>query len=232
MSSESKIMTGREFLLRQQRKAPLITQVPLFDRLEEGGLPRGSLIELSGRGSTGRFTMALATLSAATRMGESTAMIDLGDHLDPQGACAAGADLSRLLWVRPSTIKEAITAAEMILAAGFSFVVLDLSGKTPRRLSDGICIRLSRAARDQSAVMMVSASVPLMGSAADLIIQIEHSEPVWRSRKKGPTLLRGLSVDLTLKRRKGGRGEISGQLFLPYERNLPDVDEDRLSLGS
>lgn len=84
MSSESKIMTGREFLLRQQRRAPLITQVPLFDRLEEGGLPRGSLIELSGRGSTGRFTMALATLSAATRMGESTAMIDLGDHLDPK----------------------------------------------------------------------------------------------------------------------------------------------------
>lgn len=93
MSSDFKIITGAQLLLRPPRRSPLVTPRPLLDRLEEGGLPRGSLIEISG---TGRFTLALAAVSAATRMGESAAMIDLGDHLDPQGAFGAGMDLSRL----------------------------------------------------------------------------------------------------------------------------------------
>ncbi len=223
MSSESDLITGAELLLRQQRRGPLVTQVPLLDRLEEGGLPRGSLIELSGRGSTGRFTLALAALSAATRMGESAAMIDLGDHLDPQGASAAGAELSRLLWVRPHSVKEAMTAAEMVLATGFSFVVLDFSRNPPRRLSDGMWIRLSRAVRAHNAVMMVSASAPTTGSAADLVVRVERAKPVWTVREKGPRLLRGLAVDLTVRRRKGARRELSGEIFLPIERNLPDV---------
>lgn len=223
MSSESDLITGAELLLRQQRRGPLVTQVPLLDRLEEGGLPRGSLIELSGRGSTGRFTLALAALSAATRMGESAAMIDLGDHLDPQGASAAGAELSRLLWVRPHSVKEAMTAAEMVLAAGFSFVVLDFSRNPPRKLSDGMWIRLSRAARAHNAVMMVSASAPTTGSAADLVVRIERAKPVWTVRERGPRLLSGLAVDLSVRRRKGARRELSGEIFLPIERNLPDV---------
>lgn len=232
MSSESKLMTGAELLLRQQRRGPLATQVPLLDRLEEGGLPRGSLIELSGRGSTGRFTLALAALSAATRMGESSAMIDLGDHLDPQGMSAAGTELSRLLWVRPHTVKDAMTAAEMVLSTGFSFVVLDLSRKSPKSLSDGMWMRLARAARAQNAVMLVSASCPIAGSAADLVVRVERAKPVWVVRERGPRLLRGLAVDLTARRRKGARRELTGEIFLPIERGLPDVQAYRVSLGS
>lgn len=223
MSSESKLITGAELLLRQQRKGPLVTQVPLLDRLEEGGLPRGSLIELSGRGSTGRFTLALAALSAATRMGESSAMIDVGDHLDPEGAQAGGAELSRLLWIRPHTAKEAMTVAEMLLATGFSFVVLDFSRRSPRNISDGMWIRLARAARLQNAVMMVSVSLPMIGSAADLVIYVERAKPIWIDRERVPKLFRGLTVDLTVRRRKGVRREFTGEIFLPTERNLPDV---------
>ncbi|WDT82992.1 MAG: hypothetical protein MPW14_26035 (plasmid) [Candidatus Manganitrophus sp.] len=149
MSSGSDLITGAELLLRQQRRGPLVTQVPLLDRLEEGGLPRGSLIELSGRGSTGRFTLALAAISAATRMGESAAMIDLGDHLDPQGASAAGAELPRLLWVRPHSVKEAMTAAEMVLAAGFSFVVLDFTQAPAEALRRNVDQAFPRGARAQ-----------------------------------------------------------------------------------
>lgn len=223
MSSESKLMTGAELQLRQQRRGPLITQVPLLDRLEEGGLPRGSLIELSGRGSAGRFTLSLAALSAATRLGESAAIIDLGDHLDPQGAHAAGADLSRLLWVRPKTFKAAMMSAEMVLGTGFSFVLLDFSRSSPRANSDALWIRLSRVVRAQNAVMMVSVPNPMTGSAADLIVQVTRAKPLWIVRDGQPRLLRGLTADLTVRRRKGARREFSGEIFLPIERRLPDV---------
>src|SRR5512143_1726070 len=49
-----------------------------------GGLPRGTLVEVVGRRSSGRFALALAALAAATQAGESAALVDLGDQLDPQ----------------------------------------------------------------------------------------------------------------------------------------------------
>ncbi|HKC23506.1 MAG TPA: hypothetical protein VKF32_02130 [Thermoanaerobaculia bacterium] len=89
-------------------------------------LPRGTLVEVVGRRSSGRFALALAALAAATSAGESAALVDLGDHLDPQGAAAEGVELARLLWVRPQTLKEALASAELLLGAGFALVVVDL----------------------------------------------------------------------------------------------------------
>lgn len=65
-----------------------------------GGLPRGCLTEICGAASSGRTTLLLAALAAATRRGECCALVDAGDALDPQSAAAAGIDLDRLLWVR------------------------------------------------------------------------------------------------------------------------------------
>ncbi|MGP0018339.1 MAG: hypothetical protein ACLPHP_07210 [Candidatus Sulfotelmatobacter sp.] len=73
--------------------------VPAIDALT-GGLPRGCLTELCGPASSGRTTMLLAALAAATRRGEFCAVVDASDALDPQSAAAAGVDLERLLWVR------------------------------------------------------------------------------------------------------------------------------------
>jgi recombination protein RecA len=66
-----------------------------------GGLPRGCLTEICGPASSGRTTVLLAALAAATtRRGEYCALIDASDALDPHSIAAAGVDLSRLLWVR------------------------------------------------------------------------------------------------------------------------------------
>ena len=73
--------------------------IPALDALT-GGLPRGCLTELCGSASSGRTTVLLAALAAATRRGEFCALIDASDSLDPQSATAAGIDLDRLLWVR------------------------------------------------------------------------------------------------------------------------------------
>ena len=65
-----------------------------------GGLPRGCLTEICGSASSGRTTVLLAALAAATHRGEYCAVIDASDALDPYSAAAAGVDLDRLLWVR------------------------------------------------------------------------------------------------------------------------------------
>ena len=65
-----------------------------------GGLPRGCLTEICGPASSGRTTLLLAALAAATRRGEFCVVVDASDALDPQSVADAGVDLERLLWVR------------------------------------------------------------------------------------------------------------------------------------
>ena len=65
-----------------------------------GGLPKGYLSEICGPSSSGRTSVLLAALAAATRRGEVCALVDTTDALDPVSAAAAEADLERLLWVR------------------------------------------------------------------------------------------------------------------------------------
>jgi len=65
-----------------------------------GGLPRGCLTEICGPASSGRTSVMLAALAAATRRGEYCALIDASDALDPHSLAATGINLDRLLWVR------------------------------------------------------------------------------------------------------------------------------------
>jgi hypothetical protein len=73
--------------------------IPALDALT-GGLPRGCLTEICGPVSSGRTSLLLAALAAATRRGEFCTVVDASDALDPQSAAAAGVELERLLWVR------------------------------------------------------------------------------------------------------------------------------------
>jgi len=73
--------------------------IPALDSLT-GGLPRGCLTEICGPASSGRTTVLLAALAAATHRGEFCVLVDASDALDPQSVAAAGVALDRLLWVR------------------------------------------------------------------------------------------------------------------------------------
>ncbi|HEV3511403.1 MAG TPA: hypothetical protein VGS05_06840 [Candidatus Sulfotelmatobacter sp.] len=100
---QSKILPGSVLPASQLSIRPTpemaSTGILEFDALT-GGLPRGCLTELCGPASSGRTTVLLAALAAATRRGEFCALIDASDALDPHSAAAAGIDLDRLLWVR------------------------------------------------------------------------------------------------------------------------------------
>ena len=76
--------------------------IPEIDRLS-GGWPRGSLSEICGSASSGRTSVLLAALAAATRREEVCALVDATDALDAVSAASAGVDLDRLLWVRCGT---------------------------------------------------------------------------------------------------------------------------------
>ncbi len=65
-----------------------------------GGLPRGCLTEVCGPASSGRTSVLLAALAAATQREEVCALVDASDAFGPPSAAAAGVDLGRLLWVR------------------------------------------------------------------------------------------------------------------------------------
>ena len=73
------------------------SNIPGLDAGLGGGFPRGQLSELVGSRSSGRTSLLLHLLAAATARGELTALVDALDMLDVESASAAGVDLDRLL---------------------------------------------------------------------------------------------------------------------------------------
>jgi hypothetical protein len=122
-----------------------------------GGLPRGCLTEICGPDSSGRTSLMLSALAAATQRQEICTLIDASDAFDPHSAAAAGVDLERLLWIRCGThspssalsrkrrkatsleewerrrmedpVEQALRAADLLLqGSGFGMVAIDLAG--------------------------------------------------------------------------------------------------------
>jgi hypothetical protein len=199
------ISSGAELLRslnRHRREDVLPTSIGAVDALLDGGIVRGKMIEISGRGT--RFSMCIAILAAATSIGEAAALIDLGDAFDPQAGEAAGVDLQRLLWIRPKTLKHAVTAAEMITATGFQLVVLDAGLPRLRgRVPDASWVRLARAAEAHGTALVISSPYPLTGTTSEAMLRATSARARWRGG-----LLTGVDATLLLeKHRKKRPGE-------------------------
>jgi hypothetical protein len=123
-----------------------------------GGVPRGCLSEIYGPTSCGKGSVLLAALAAATRRGESCALIDASDSFDPASGAAGGVEFRNLLWVRcgrseylqirarmsvspkffvvesrasspVQNLEQFLKATDLILqSGGFGLVALDLAG--------------------------------------------------------------------------------------------------------
>jgi hypothetical protein len=201
----AKLTSGTELirsLARQRREEVLPTTFPGIDALLGGGLPRGKMTEIAGRGA--RWSVVIATLAAATAMGEAAALIDVGDHFDPQLAEAAGVDLRRLLWVRPKILKEAVTAAEMLGATGFQLVVID-AGLPPlrgRRVPDASWVRLARTAETHGCTLFVSTPYALTGTTSEAMLLAQHARPRWLGGGNSPRLLAGVEMTVRLEKHR------------------------------
>lgn len=206
-TAAAKLMNATE-LLRAIEKARRDESIPTtlapFDQLLGGGLPRGRMVELTGRPGAGRFTIVLSALAAATSMGEAAVLIDLGDHLDPQLAEANGVDLRRVLWIRPKTLKQAVMSAEMIAATGFQLVVLD-AGLHPirgRRVPDAAWVRLARSAEAHGTAMLISTPYPLTGTVSEAVVSASQSRARWLGKGKSPRVLAGTTSELRLEKHR------------------------------
>lgn len=220
-SIAAKLTSGTELirsLARQRREEILPTGLAPFDGLLAGGLPRGKMTEIAGRGA--RFSIVLAALAAATSIGEAAALIDTGDGLDPQLAAAAGVVLERLLWVRPKTMKEAVTAAEMLGVTGFQLVALDFGARMPpgRRAPDAAWVRLARVAESHGTTLLVSSPFAVTGTTSEAMVLTFGARAHWLGQPNAPRVLTSVETKLKLEKHRRLRpGATASAVFSTVE---------------
>ena len=175
-------------LERSDPSAFIPFDISAVDAVLRGGMPRGQVSELVGPHSSGRTTMLLQLLSAATRGGERSgdrngersseiaALVDTCDSLDVASAAAAGIDLDRLLWIRGDAgpVDRALKALNLVLqAGGFGVVAIDLADVSPRVLRSlpfTTWLRLQRIVEGSDTACLLIVPEPLARSAGGLTV--------------------------------------------------------------
>ena len=181
----------------------LPTGLEALDRVLGGGLPRGRLVELAGRRSSGRTALACAIAANATQQGEVVGWIDPSDALDPDTVVTTGIAPTRVLWVRPRSEHDAPKAAEYLLGAGgFGLVILDLAEAAPHLLLPWP--RLARAAERSRTTFLVLAPERRAGPYAALGLELSERHAQWSRGPGRPTLLDGITTALTVARDRLG----------------------------
>jgi hypothetical protein len=175
------------------RVAP--TGCPELDVALGGGLRRGHLSEVTGAVSSGRTTLVIDALAAATARGEVAALVDACDTFDPPTAASHGVDLARVLWIRPSTpgtvspslgagdtVARALKAFGLVLqAGGFGLVVLDLAdapAAAVRRFPWPTWMRLARIVEGSDTVALLVATDRIARSPGGATIALAVSSSV------------------------------------------------------
>lgn len=173
-----------------------------FGRPLTGGLQRGSLVEITGRQTSGRFSLALSILATTTSSGDVAALIDLGNSLDPRNARDLGIDLDRLLWLRPKHLKPALIATEIAIQTGFPLVIFDLGEPPVRggRGNEASWLRLTRGAAARQSLVIVSSPYRVSGTAANTVFETKRAEPRWRGGNRAPCLLEAMRFNLNLQK--------------------------------
>ena len=165
-----------------------------LDQQLGGGLPLGQMSEIVGPRSSGRTSLLMAILAAATSRGEMVALVDTFDLFDPESAAAAGVDLHRMLWVRGDpcapafpllanrqagadrAITRALKATNLILQSGvFGVMALDLADAPPqalRRVPMTTWLRFQRVLEEQEAVGVIVGSAPMSRSAGGVSVSL------------------------------------------------------------
>ncbi|RPI54522.1 MAG: hypothetical protein EHM55_10620 [Acidobacteria bacterium] len=167
------------------------TGIADLDARLDGGIPRGHLSEIVGPRSSGRLTVTVSALAAATWRGEAVALIDPLDMFDPVSA-AHHIDFQRMLWVRgeacsasrvslsceygtlQKSLDRAVKALNIVLqAGGFGLVVLDLgemSARAVKRLPYATWLRLHRVIEGSETACVLIGSEPIARSAGGVSV--------------------------------------------------------------
>ena len=170
------------------------------DACLRGGLPRGHLSEFAGPCSSGRMTLVLQLIAAATQRGEIAALVDTCDRFDVASAAAAGVDLDRLLWIRGDAgpvdraIDRALKALNLVLqAGGFGIVAIDLADVPPvklRQIPFTTWPRVQRVIEGSDTACVLLTPEPLARSAGGLTLSLA-GRSTWAGVSDRSRLLQG-----------------------------------------
>lgn len=83
-----------------------------------GGLPRGRIVEIYGRESSGKTTLALQAIASAQKSGGIAAFIDIENAFDSEYAARIGVDLANLIVAQPNCGEDALTICEKFVRSG------------------------------------------------------------------------------------------------------------------
>jgi len=188
--------------------------VPALDRMT-GGLPRGCLTEIFGPASSGRTSVLLTALAAATHHQETCVLVDAGDAFDPLSATAAGVDLTCLLWTRcnekssgkrnpnrspiMNRLDQTLRIIDLVLqSGGFGIVAIDL-GDIPltalRRIPLASWFRFRRTVEHTPTILLVTASAPCAPSCASLSIQLRANATYSQNKPAHAQLVPNLRIE-------------------------------------
>jgi recombination protein RecA len=184
------------------------TDIGALDACLRGGLPRGQLSEIVGPCSSGRTTLLLTFVAAATRRGEIAAVVDTLDRLDVSSVVAAHAALERVLWVRGDAtgpldraLDRALKAFNLVLqAGGFGVVALDLADVPPlalKRLPFTTWMRVQRIVEGSDTACVLVVPEPLSRSAGGVTLMLTGT-PAWAGNSDRSRMLDGADVGVRL----------------------------------
>lgn len=150
------------------------------------GFPRGAITEIFGESSSGRTSLLLSAVTAATAQEETCALVDCNETFDLSSAAKAGIDFNRLLWVRCShNLERAFKAVDLVLhGGGFGLVALnlcDLPTKSARRIISSWWFRFRRAIENTQTALLVLTPLAVVRSCASVALELKQQEALWPS---------------------------------------------------
>src|SRR6201998_394607 len=104
-----------------------------------GGVPRGRIIEIFGRESSGKTTLVYHILAEAQKLGGVCAFIDAEHAMDPLYAQRIGLDIDELLVSQPDYGEQALEIVDMLIRSGAVDVIAvdSVAALTPRAELEG-----------------------------------------------------------------------------------------------
>ncbi len=91
-----------------------------------GGFPKGRIIEIYGPESSGKTSLALATIAQAQKQGGIAAFVDAEHALDPEWAAKLGVKVNDLYLSQPSNGEEALEIVDnLVRSNAFDVIVVD-----------------------------------------------------------------------------------------------------------
>jgi hypothetical protein len=183
------------------------TGITALDTCLRGGLPRGQLSEIAGPRSSGRMTLLLQMMAAATARGEIAAVVDTLDGLDVASVVSTGIDLDRLLWIRGQSIAgsplldraidRGLKALNLVLqGGGFGVAAIDFSDvpiAALRRIPFTTWLRVQRTIEGSDTACVLVSPEPLARSAGGLTLSLS-GQTRWSGAADRSRLVAGMAI--------------------------------------